>query len=69
MTPRQINAIVRKADGRNVYAYRTRLGDETVHRVTRARGSRAGDVDWIYCLHSGQWFPFCAARGDRIEVR
>ena len=67
LTPRQINAIVRAADGRNVYLIRTRLGDETVQRVIRARTK--GRETEVRSLATGNWIPVLPEMGDRLEVR
>jgi hypothetical protein len=67
MTPREINAIVRAADGRNVYLIRHRLGEDTVHRVVRAR--MKGRVMDVRDLATGRWIPVMPELGDRFEVR
>jgi hypothetical protein len=67
LTVRQINAIVRAADGRNVYLVRRRLDEETVQRVTRAR-TRGRETE-VRSLATGNWLPVLPERGDRLEVR
>ncbi len=67
LTVRQINAIARAADGRNIYLIRERLGEETVQRVTRARTK--GRETEVRALATGHWLPMLPERGDRIEVR
>lgn len=67
MTARQINAIVRECDGRNVYAHMTRAGTERVIRVVRARSDRFGGLE-VRALATGRWVPVEALLGDRIEV-
>jgi len=67
MTAREVNAIVRAMDGRNVYLIRHRMGDETVHRVTRAR--RRDRVMEVYDLSTGRWLPVMPELGDRLDVR
>ena len=64
---RAINAIVRAADGRNVYLIRNRLGSDEVRRVTRARTKGRG-MD-VYLLDSGNWLGVLPELGDRIDVR
>lgn len=67
LTVRQINAIVRAADGRNIYLIRTRMGDETIQRVTRARTK--GHETEVLSLATGNWIPVLPERGDKLEVR
>jgi hypothetical protein len=67
LTPRQINAIVRAQDGRNVYVIRRRLGETKIQRVTRAR-TRHGGVE-VYILDSGLWVPVTPELGDSVEAR
>ncbi len=67
MTVREINAIVRAADGRNIYLIRTRLDFETVQRITRARTK--GRETEVRSLNTGNWIPVLPERGDRLEVR
>lgn len=67
LTPRQINAIVRAADGRNIYLVRTRLGDQTVQRITRARTK--GRETEVRALATGNWIPVLPELGDKLEVR
>ena len=67
MTARQINAIVRAADGRNIYLIRTRLDEETVQRVTSARTK--GRETEVRSLATGNWIPVLPERGDSLEVR
>lgn len=67
LTVRQINAIVRAADGRNVYLIRRRLDEETIQRVTRAR-TRGRETE-VLSLATGNWIPVLPERGDRLEVR
>jgi hypothetical protein len=67
LTVRQINAIVRAADGRNVYLVRHRLDQETVQRVTRAR-TRGRETE-VRSLATGNWLPVLPELGDRLEVR
>jgi hypothetical protein len=64
---REINAILRAADGRNVYLIRHRLGDETVHRIAQAHVR--GRVLEVRDLATGNWLPVLPERGDQIEVR
>src|SRR5512135_1273862 len=64
---REINAIVRAADGRNVYLIRSRLGDQTVHRITQARVR--GRVLGVRGLATASWLPVMPELGDTIEVR
>ena len=67
LTVREINAVVRAADGRNVYLTRTRLGDETVQRVTSARTK--GRETEVRSLATGHWIPVLPERGDKLEIR
>jgi hypothetical protein len=67
LTVRQVNAIVRAADGRNVYLIRRRLDEETVQRVTRAR-TKGREME-VRALSTGNWLPVLPERGDRLEVR
>jgi hypothetical protein len=67
LTVRQINAIVRAADGRNVYLIRQRLDEETIQRVIRAR-TRGRETE-VRSLATGNWLPVLPERGDRLEVR
>lgn len=67
LTVRQINAIVRAADGRNIYLIRTRMGDETVQRITSARTK--GHETEVRSLATGSWIPVLPERGDKLEVR
>jgi hypothetical protein len=67
MTAREVNAIVNAADGRNVYLIRYRLGEETVHRVTRAR--RRDRVMEVHDLATGRWLPVMPELGDKLEIR
>ena len=64
---RRINAIVRAADGRNVYLIRERLGENVVRRITRARTKGRG-MD-VYLLDTGSWLGVMPELGDRIDVR
>lgn len=64
---RAINAIVRAADGRNVYLIRYRLGDETVQRIIRARTKGRGMEARV--LATRLWLPVMPEMGDKIEVR
>lgn len=64
---RAINALVRAADGRNVYLVRERLGSGEVRRVTRARTKGRGME--VYLLDSGNWIGVLPELGDRIDVR
>lgn len=64
---RRINAIVRAADGRNVYLTRDRLGEGQVRRVIRARTKGRGME--VRLLDSGQWLGVLPELGDRIDVR
>jgi len=64
---RRINAIVRAADGRNVYAIRHRLGDQIVDRITRARTKDRGVEARV--LATGHWLPMSPELGDRFEIR
>ena len=67
LSVRAINAIVRAADGRNIYLIRTRMGDETVQRITRARTK--GRETEVQSLATGHWIPVLPERGDKLEVR
>lgn len=67
LTVRQINAIVRASDGRNVYLIRNRLDTETIQRVIRARTK--GRETEVRSLATGNWLPVLPERGDRLEVR
>ena len=67
MTVREINAIVRAADGRNVYLIRYRLGEESVNRVTQAR-TRGREME-VRSLRTGLWVPVLPELGDKLEVR
>ncbi len=67
MTVREINALVRAADGRNVYLIRNRLGDQTVQRVVRARTK--GRQTEVRTLITGNWLGVLPELGDRLEVR
>ena len=67
MTVRQINALVRAADGRNIYLVRDRMGDQTVQRITRARTK--GRETEVRVLATGNWLPVLPELGDRLEVR
>lgn len=64
---REINARLRAADGRNVYLIRSRMGNETVHRIAQARAK--GGVLGVRDLASGKWFDVLPERGDKVEVR
>lgn len=64
---REINAIVRAADGRNVYLIRNRLGNQTVHRITQAR--IRGRVLEVRGLATASWLSVMPELGDTIEVR
>jgi len=64
---REINAILRAADGRNVYLIRQRLGDETVHRVSQAR--TRGRMLEVRNLATGEWKSVWPERGDKLEIR
>ena len=68
---RAINAIVRAADGRNVYLISTRMDREDVQRVVGARampGTKGRGLD-VRLLGTGAWKGVLAEMGDRIEVR
>ena len=68
---RAINAIVRAADGRNVYLVSERLGNEFVRRVVGARampGTKGRGLD-VRLLDTGVWHGVLSEMGDRIEVR
>ena len=67
LTVRQINALVRAADGRNIYLVRDRMGDQTVQRITRARTK--GRETEVRVLATGNWLPVLPERGDRLEIR
>lgn len=67
LTVRQLNAIVRASDGRNVYLIRQRLDEETIQRVIRAR-TRGREME-VRSLATGNWIPVLPERGDRLEVR
>lgn len=67
LTVRQLNAIVRAADGRNVYLIRQRLDEETIQRVIRAR-TRGREME-VRSLATLNWIPVLPERGDRLEVR
>jgi hypothetical protein len=67
LTVRQINAITRAADGRNIYLIRHRLDEETIQRVIRAR-TRGREME-VRSLATGNWLPVLPERGDRLEVR
>ena len=67
LTPREINAIVRAQDGRNVYAIRRRLGETKIQRITRAR-TRGGMLD-VLVLDTGTWSLMYPELGDSLEVR
>lgn len=67
MTAREVNAIVRAADGRNVYLIRHRFGEDTVHRVTQAR--RRDRVMEVHDLNTGRWLPVMPELGDKLEIR
>ena len=67
LTVRQINAIARAADGRNIYLIRERLGQETIQRVVRAR-TRGLETE-VRSLATGNWLPVLPERGDKLEVR
>jgi len=67
LTVRQLNAIVRAADGRNVYLIRQRLDEETIQRVTSAR-TRGREME-VRSLMTGNWIPVLPERGDKLEVR
>jgi hypothetical protein len=64
---REINAIVRAADGRNVYLIRSRLGHQTVHRITQARVR--GRILEVRGLDTASWLTVMPELGDTIEVR
>jgi hypothetical protein len=67
MSVREINAILRRADGRNIYLLRNRMGDETVQRISKARTK--GRETEVRVLATGNWISVLPERGDRLEVR
>jgi hypothetical protein len=67
LTVRQINAIVRAADGRNIYLTRHRLDEETVQRIVGAR-TRGREME-VRSLATGNWIPVLPERGDQLEIR
>ena len=67
LTVRQLNTIIRAADGRNVYLIRQRLNEETIQRVISAR-TRGREME-VRSLATGNWIPVLPERGDRLEVR
>jgi hypothetical protein len=64
---REINAILQAADGRNVYLIRTRLGNETVSRISQARTKAR--ILQVRDLSTGFWTDVMPERNDKLEVR
>jgi hypothetical protein len=67
LSVREINAIVRAADGRNVYLIRERMGEPSVQRVIRAR-TKGRELE-VRSLATGNWIPVLPERGDKLEIR